>query len=51
MSNATNPMFCDECNSAVRVERTESKSLKAVCACGERLNLCVNKPLPDRWSA
>jgi len=47
----TEPIYCDDCNAAVRIERTDSRSLKAVCACGETRNVKVANVLPEEWSA
>jgi len=47
----TNPVFCDDCNAAVRIERTDTHSLKAVCACGETRGVRVARALPEEWSA
>jgi len=51
MSHETTPMFCDECHSAVRLERTETNSLKAVCACGETRDVKIAQAIPEEWSA
>jgi len=49
MSVETDPMFCEECNGAVRLERTAYNNLKAVCACGTTRNVKVSQALPEGW--
>lgn len=44
----TNAVFCDECHTAVRLERG-SYGLELVCACGDRRSLKVASALPDGW--
>jgi len=45
----TEPIYCDDCNAAVRLERTQSKSLKATCACDDQRNVRVSNVLPEGW--
>lgn len=44
----TDPVFCDECNSAVRLERG-NYGLELVCPCGDRRSLKVAAALPAGW--
>jgi len=46
----TNPVYCDDCNAAVRLERDSNRSLKAKCACETVRNVRVAQLLPDGWS-
>ena len=45
----TNPLYCRECNAAVRVERATANSLIAVCACGEARNIKTSRVFPEEW--
>ena len=44
----TDPMFCDECNAAVRLER-DGRNLLARCACDKRRSIKVAAVLPEGW--
>lgn len=44
----TDPVFCDECNAAVRLERA-NYGLELICACGDRRSLKVAAAFPEGW--
>lgn len=41
--------FCDDCNVVVRLERTENRTLRLACACGEFRPIKVCTRLPEGW--
>lgn len=43
------PVYCDDCNATVRIERNASGQLKAKCACDSTRNVRVSKVLPEGW--
>lgn len=45
----TSPIYCDHCQSTVRVERDDNGTLQAVCACGIKRSLRVASGLPEGW--
>jgi hypothetical protein len=45
----TDPIYCDDCNAAVRVERNDNNSLVAVCACGSYRNIKTSRVFPEAW--
>lgn len=47
----TEPIYCDDCNAAVRIERDEYQQLTATCACDSTRNVRVSKVLPAGWRA
>jgi len=47
----TTPLFCDECNAAVRLERKSNQLLILRCACDKRRSIKVAAALPEGWSA
>jgi len=44
----TTPLFCDDCECAVRLER-DGRTLLARCACDKRRSIKVAAVLPEEW--
>jgi len=44
----TEAMFCDDCGTAVRLER-DGRNLLARCACDKRRSIKVAAVLPEGW--
>ncbi len=49
MTEHTDPVFCTECQAAVRLERSDNDQLYLTCACGEQRPLRVSQVLPVGW--
>lgn len=47
----TDPLFCEECHTAVRLERGDDRRLRLRCACGDAVLVDeTDEPLPEEWS-
>jgi len=46
----SNPMFCDDCNCAVRLERNTMGELTLRCACGTERTIVDIATLPEGWT-
>jgi len=48
MSEST-PMFCDNCQTVIRLEKKDDRTLKVRCACNEGVGAKVSNALPEEW--
>ena len=46
----TEPRFCDECCTAIRLETMDDRRLILRCACDKRRSIKVASVLPEGWS-
>ena len=52
MTDDTNPMFCERCNAAVRLEKYDNYGrLILRCGCDTTRSIKVSQALPEEWSA
>jgi len=45
----TNAYYCNECNTAVRLERREDNHLVVACACETERFVRIESKSPDKW--